>query len=272
MHKTDLSGFSHVDRTPDPDQFVQLLDTINAWPFFRDQQKPRSIELLAVQPGQHILDVGCGVGDVTLMLGAKVGPQGRVVGTDLSERLIAEACRRSAATALPVEFLVGDAAKLDWPDNSFDASRTDRVLMFMDQPQQAVREMVRVTRPGGHIVTGEFDMETAIVDSPYRGLTRKLLDYWCDSIPNGWIGRQLPGLFQELGLQAVTVVPITLRMTAYAQWNDVFQIEASVRRARGANVVSADEASLWLRHLQEADRAGRFSLALTLFLVAGRKG
>lgn len=271
MSRTDLSGFSHVDRTTDPDQFLQLLDTINAWPIFRDEEKPRSVELMNVQPGQHVLDVGCGLGDVTRALAEKVGSRGRTVGVDLSERLITEARRRSAASGLPIEFHVADAARLDWPDCTFDASRATRVLMFMADPHQAIREMVRVIRSGGRIVVGEFDMETAIVDSPYRLLTRRLLDFWCDTIPNGWIGRQLPGLFRELGLRDVTVVPLTLRMTAYAQWNDVFQIEATVQRARQGNVVSAAEADLWLRQLCEADAQGRFSLAMTLFLVAGQK-
>jgi ubiquinone/menaquinone biosynthesis C-methylase UbiE len=271
MDKTDLSGFSQVDQAPSPDQFLHLLDTINSWPFFRDEQKPRSVELLAVKPGQHLLDVGCGLGDVTRLLGERVGPSGRVVGIDLSERLIAEARRRTPQSG-PIDFQAGNAERLPWPANTFDGSRADRVLMFMDRPHQAVREMVRVTRPGGRIVLGEFDMETAVVDSPYRLLTRKLLNYWCDTIPNGWIGRQLPGLFQELGLQAVTVVPLVLRLTAYPQWNDVFQIEVTVQRAQRANVVSAHEAALWLQHLREADGQGRFSLALTLFLVAGQKG
>jgi len=94
-------------------------------------------------------------------------------------------------------------------------------------------------------------METAIVDSPYRAVTRKLVNFWCDSIPNSWIGRQLPGLFQDFGLLAVQVVPLTLRMTAYSQWNDVFQIEVTVERARRANVVSAGEAALWLGQLRD---------------------
>jgi len=271
MSQTDLSGFSDVDRTQDPRQFLRLLDTINDWPFFRDQQKPRSLELLQLWPGQHVLDVGCGVGDVTRMVADKVGPRGRVVGTDLSKLLIDEARRRSEGLAVPIEYATGDARALDFPDNSFDASRVDRTLMFIDEPRRALAEMVRVTRPGGWIVCGEFDMETAIVDSPYRRLTRTILDCWCDSIPSGWIGRQLPGLMKELGLRDVLVAPLTLQLADFAQWNDVFQIGLTVKRARQANALSASEATLWLNHQEEASRAGRFFLAINLFLVAGQK-
>ena len=271
MHKTDLRGFSHVDQTESPDQFVQFLDTINSWPFFRDEQKPRSLEMLAAQPGHHILDVGCGLGDVARMLGSRVGPGGRVVGTDLSQRLIAEAQRRTTPAHGPVEFHVGNAESLPWPTESFHGCRADRVLMFMERPHQAVREMVRVLRPGGRIVLGEFDMETAILASPHRLLTRRLVNYWCDSIPNSWIGRQLPGLFQDLGLKNLTIVPLLFRLTSYAEWNSVFQIEITVERARQANIVSAQEADLWLQQLRDADTQGRFYLALTLFMIAGQK-
>jgi hypothetical protein len=143
--------------------------------------------------------------------------------------------------------------------------------MFLDDPRRALAVMVRVTRSGGRIVCGEFDMETTIVDAPYRRLTRTIVDYWCDSIPSGWIGRQLPGLMKEMGLREVTVVPLTLQLTDFAQWNDVFQIGVTVERARRGNALSSGEASLWLNHLQEASRTGRFFLAINLFLVAGQK-
>jgi ubiquinone/menaquinone biosynthesis C-methylase UbiE len=271
MSHTDLSGFSDVDRTGDPRQFLKLLDTINDWPFFRDQQKPRSLELLRLQPGQRVLDVGCGVGDVTRMVAKQVGPTGRVVGIDLSKLLIDEAWRRSDGLSLPIEYATGDARVLNFAADSFDASRVDRTLMFIDEPRRALAEMVRVTRPGGWMVCGEFDMETAIVDSPYRALTRRIVDCWCDNIPSGWIGRQLPGLMKELGLRDVTVAPLTLQLTDFAQWNDVFQVGLTVKRACQANILSASEAALWLNDLQEASRAGRFFLAITLFLIAGQK-
>jgi ubiquinone/menaquinone biosynthesis C-methylase UbiE len=271
MSQTDLSGFSDVDHTDDPRQFLKLLDTINDWPFFRDQQKPRSLDLLQLRPGHQVLDVGCGVGDVTRLVGKQVGARGRVVGIDLSKLLIDEARRRTEGLSLPIEYATGDARALDFAAESFDASRVDRTLMFLDEPRRALAEMVRVTRPGGRIVCGEFDMETAIVDSPYRSLTRRITDHWCDTIPSGWIGRQLPGLMREMGLRDVTVVPLTLQLTEFTQWNDVFQIGLTVQRARQANALSASEAALWLSHLEEASRAGRFFLAVNLFLVAGQK-
>jgi ubiquinone/menaquinone biosynthesis C-methylase UbiE len=271
MTPADLGGFSNVDQVADSKQFIVFLDQINSWPFFRDIQKPKSLELLDVKLGQHIIDVGCGLGDVTLTLARAIGPGGRAVGLDYSERLIAEARKRASAAGVKVEFVAADATRLEFPDNSFDRSRADRVLKFMQRPHEAVREMVRVTRRGGRIVIGEFDMETAIVDSPYRALTRKLLDFWSDSLPNGWIGRQLPRLLLELGVRDVEVVPLTIRMTAFSQWDDVFQIGVTVDKARQANIVSETEARLWLEQLRQSDTLGRFAMALTLFLVAGTK-
>ena len=76
-------------------------------------------ELLAPQPGDHLLDAGCGAGADVFALAALVGPTGQVVGVDRSAVMVAQARERAAGSGLPVDFRVGDITALDFPDNTF---------------------------------------------------------------------------------------------------------------------------------------------------------
>src|SRR5215470_20117561 len=125
----DLSGptfsgnFSNIDTARDPSEFVRFMDDANAMEFFRSA-KERTFGLLALQAGHHVLDVGCGAGDDVRALARIVGPSGRSVGIDSSQTMIVAARERTAGEA-GIEFRIGDAERLDFPDNSFDACRTD---------------------------------------------------------------------------------------------------------------------------------------------------
>ena len=81
--------------------------------------KKHTYTLLEVQPGDAILDVGCGTGDDVHVLAEMVGPTGRVVGVDCSETMIAAALQRQKPD-LPVEFLVNNAHCLNFANNTFD--------------------------------------------------------------------------------------------------------------------------------------------------------
>jgi hypothetical protein len=75
-----------------------------------------------------------------------------------------------------------------------------------------------VTRPGGHIVVLEPDWETVVTDSPYRDVTRKILNFFCDTvIRNGWIGRQLPRMFKDHGLVDIVGTPVSGITTDFEQ-------------------------------------------------------
>ena len=115
-----------------------------------------------------------------------------------------------AAVSLPVHFEVGDAQALRFPDHSFDAVRTKRMLMHVPNPQQALSEMARVLRPSGRMAVHDFDWETQLCDSPYKDTTRKIALSFCDGIKNGWIGRRLPRLFREVGMIDVDVSFLTI--------------------------------------------------------------
>jgi ubiquinone/menaquinone biosynthesis C-methylase UbiE len=268
--RDDRSEFTDVDRAADPGRFVRLLDTLTALDFVR-AYKRQTYDLLGAREGDRLLDLGCGNGDDALELARRVGPNGCVVGVDRSETIIAEARRRAEGSGLPVEFRVGNAHRLDFADGTFDGCRADRVFHHLEQPRQALAELVRVARPGARVVTGEPDFETAIVDSPDRRVTRAILNVNCDAYQNGWMGRQLPALFKEAGLVDVTVIPYNVLLPDYATANQVLTLETSAERAREQGLVTPAEAADWIAQLREADRAGRFFGALTAFIQVARK-
>lgn len=106
----------------------------------------RTMALLALAPGEAVLEVGCGTGVFLPLLARAVGPGGRVVGLDHAPTFVEEARQRVAVDGLAatVEVEEGDAYRLPFPDASFDAAHCERVLMHLDDPDAALREMARV--------------------------------------------------------------------------------------------------------------------------------
>jgi ubiquinone/menaquinone biosynthesis C-methylase UbiE len=122
-------------------------------PFWSAQLLPaqdRLLELVSLQPDEHVLDIACGTGLVTRRAALAVGPHGRVVGTDLSQRMVDRAREDAVARGLAhVEYQRMDAEALDLPDASFDAVLCALGLMYVPDPLKAATEMWRVLKPGG---------------------------------------------------------------------------------------------------------------------------
>src|SRR5262249_34282888 len=153
-------------------------------------------------PGRRILEVGCGLGDDAAALARLVAPGGSVVAVDGSRTMVDTAHGRHGGVA-GLSFEVADAAHLPFDAASFDGCRIARVLQHVPDPAPAIREMVRILRPGGALVAFDNDWETLTVESSDRALTRTILNAWCDRFPSGWIGRQLVPLFLRAGLRDV---------------------------------------------------------------------
>jgi ubiquinone/menaquinone biosynthesis C-methylase UbiE len=268
MDRHKLFGFTAVDQAPDPAYFIRFLDEAAAEPSFQ-AYKQRSFALLDVRAGRRILEVGCGVGDDARAMAACVRPGGEVVAVDGSRAMIAEARLRAEESNLPVRFEAGDAHRLDFPDDCFDGCRCDRTFMHLEDPRQALREMVRVVRRGGRVVVYEVDFETLVIDAPDRGLARRIVNAWCDGFRDGWLGRRLPAMFRATGLADVAVSPETLRLT-YPLAAEMVGAP-TVNRAVAAGAAMPSEAEGWLRWLAETAEAGGLFCTLTGFLAAGTK-
>lgn len=269
------SRFARVDEARDPGEYVSYLDAVSALEGTR-AYKEESFRLLAITPGAHLLDVGCGAGEDTLDLARRVGAGGRVAGVDGSAAMVQEALRRARDASLGAGgssplFLVGDVRALPFADGGFDGARVDRVLQHVDGPSEAVGELVRVVRPGGRVVACEPDWETLVVTGPDRALTRRILNNAADQIPGGWIGRELVPLLRAAGVTEVEVEVGALTLSDYRRANAVLRLRTFAAHARKVGLVSGEEARGWLRGLRDRDAAGTFFAALAIFVAGGRR-
>jgi len=268
MEQTRLVDFGRIDQTTDPTYFIRFLDAACAEASFQ-AYKQRMIQLLDVQEGRRYLDVGCGTGDDVRALAGLVGSQGLIAGIDNSQAMIAEANRRAEGSPLRVQFQAGDALNLPFDAGSFDGSLADRSLMHIPDPLRAIAEMARVTRPGGSVVVFEVDFETLVIDAADRVLARKVAHSWCDSFRNGWLGRHIPALFQDVGLTEVRVQPHTLILTPALATLLLGPPTADKAVAKG--ILTPAEGRAWREHFEDLQRTGRFFSTLSGYIVAGHK-
>jgi ubiquinone/menaquinone biosynthesis C-methylase UbiE len=185
-------GFQATDQPADTEAVFGWLDRMNGSPLIQ-QVKRQMLEARPVGEGDHVLDVGCGLGHEVFRLAELVGPQGQVIGIDANSAMITEARRRASGLTLPIAFEVGDARHVDFPDNTFDLCRTERVLRYLDRPEAALGEMARLARPGGSVLAFDFDSDQTVVDAPDPALTRRIAKVLDAAVPHPWIGRQLSG-------------------------------------------------------------------------------
>lgn len=126
--------------------------------------QPAQDELLEradLHPGQHVLDVACGTGLVTFSAADAVAPGGEVVGTDLSDGMIKRAEAIAEERGIRnVMFERMDAEKLDLPHDTFDVVLCSLGLMYVPDPEEALREMHRVLAPGRQAVASVWGART----------------------------------------------------------------------------------------------------------------
>ena len=119
--------------------------------------KRRLLGLARVQPGERVLDLCCGTGDVTLAFAARGA---RSCGLDFNAPMLAVAARRAAArppgTGHPPRWVRGDALRLPFADAQFDVVAISYGLRNLADFAGGLREMLRVTRPGGRLLVLDF--------------------------------------------------------------------------------------------------------------------
>jgi ubiquinone/menaquinone biosynthesis C-methylase UbiE len=160
-------------------------------------------EAVAVQPGEHVLDVGCGPGFYVKELLDQVGVGGSVTGVDVSRAMLAVAAKRVDGHD-NVAFYEAEATKLPVPDHAFDAAVSVQVLEYVPDVAAALAEIHRVLRPGGRIVIWDVDWATVSWHTADRARMQRMLDAWDHHVAHPSLPRTLTPRLDEAGFADVT--------------------------------------------------------------------
>jgi SAM-dependent methyltransferase len=155
---------------------------------------------------QHVLDVACGTGVLATAAAERVGTSARVVGLDASAEMLAVARRKLT----PIQWVQGRAESLPFDNDHFDAVVSQFGLMFFEQPAVALREMMSVLRPGGHLAVAVCG---ALDHSPgYAALAALLHELFGARVADAFRApfvmgdaQRLPALCSEAGITGAVV-------------------------------------------------------------------
>jgi SAM-dependent methyltransferase len=269
-------GYSGVDVQPDARPLIEMMEATARWPAVHELRAWER-RRLGLRPGQRLLDVGCGLGDVAIALAEDVGPSGSVVGVDASETMLAVARERSAPVGTSIDFRLGDAQALAFGDGSMDACRSERALQWVPDARRGLAEMVRVLRPGGRLSVIETDWRTLTVDVPDGDAVDAFVRAAAVLRGPGFdLGGRVLNLARDAGVADLEVVGAA---HVWSRWNPdtestppgLFPLQPTVDQLVERGLLSRPMGTRFTASLADAARRDRLSIAVTMFAVSGHR-
>ena len=266
----DHTGFEDVDGSG---RSAELVDYLALAARNMGNLRVGGYDMLRLQPGHAVLDVGCGVGEVCVELAARVGAAGKVAGVDMSEAMIDAARQTVAASGVAVDLRVASVYALPFADGTFDAVRAERVFQHLDKPEDGLREMMRVTRAGGRVMIMDPDHGQAglALDQPaHRRVFEVIQRRMTRMILNPHSGTRLRGMFVRAGF--ADIVHSTLSPDfSHSHFMQMFFVEDRLAAAVASGDITNEESRDFVAALAERHRVGTFFTNAIAYNVVGTR-
>lgn len=235
------------------------------------EQREKIMALLGVREGDKALDIGCGPGLTTLALAQATGTNGAVTGVDIAEPMLALARKRCAQYS-NVSFTTADVTALPYEDGSFDIALATQVYEYVEQVDQALKELARVVKPGGRVLIVDTDWESAVWASNDDDRMRKVIDTWNTHIPHPQLPRDLKFRMEQAGFKQVSVDVVPLVNTVYdPQTYSVGMMTLLGNFAIGRNGITEQEIADWKADARLMGEQQRYFFSLNRYVFIANK-
>lgn len=236
-------------------------------------QRAKTRAALALSAGEHGLEVGCGIGFLACEMAREVTPGGNVVGVDSSPDMIAAARVRAEREGLSgsLEFIVGDAARLDFPPATFDFVVAVQVYLYVTEIERALAEAAHVLKPGGRLVVVDTDWDSCVWLTGNRERHRRILEARLGEFAQPHLPPLLPAMLQRAGLDLLSVEVHPILNLRYE--SDSFSaglMEATPKIVTKFGITLA-EAEAWVRDLKSRTSEGDYFFSLNRYLFLARR-
>ena len=233
-------------------------------------QRRRTRELLALQPGERVLEIGSGPGLLAAEMAAEVGASGAVQGVDFSEDMLAMA-RQHCEASPTVSFQWADATSLPFEADIFDVAVATQVYEYVADMELALAELYRVLRPGGRALVLDTDGASLVLNTEAPARMEKVLEAWEGHLADPHLPRRLKRLLTSAGfaLDRVEIFPL-LNLTYDPDGFGYWMVDSIRSYVPGHNDVTQDMADEWAAEQQALSDKGTylFSLSRSIFLAS----
>ena len=234
------------------------------------KQRQHTLTTLALQPGEKVFDIGCGVGFLAHEMALLVGKSGQVIGFDQNPEMIIHTQKR-CEDLRQAEFYEGDAAHLAAEDHTFDAVSCTQVLLYVNDVPKVLSEIRRILKPGGRLVIVETDWRGVVLNSADDALTKKIFSAWDSAVPSPNLPVHLGPLLKKHGFSKIQVQAVPILNTEYSSSNFSYDMMRWItKNAVKQGVFDETQRCNWLEELEALERTGSYFFCVNRFLFSAK--